>query len=116
MRMSVGARFLLAAVVSAAILAAQSVMPQMKTVDPMTAKTGDVLTVVGEYLDKANVAEVYLTDGTHDYKAKVTEQSADTLKLIVPASAKPGRLAIMVLTRGKDPKLIEQPVKVTIEE
>jgi hypothetical protein len=33
----------------------------------------------------------------------------------VPTAAKPGRLALMVLTKGKEPKLIEQPVKVTIE-
>jgi hypothetical protein len=116
MTMSVGARFLLAAALGAAILAAQSAMPQMKTVDPMTAKVGDVLTVAGENLDKAYIAEVYLTDGQHDYKAKITEQSAETLKLVVPASTKPGRLALMVLTKEKNPRLIEQPVKVTIEE
>jgi len=34
----------------------------------------------------------------------------------IPATTKPGRLALMVLTTGKVPKLIEQPVKVTIEE
>jgi hypothetical protein len=34
----------------------------------------------------------------------------------VTANVRPGRLALMVLTRGREPKLIEQPVKVTIEE
>jgi hypothetical protein len=116
MRMSIGARFLLAAVVGVAILAAQSAMPMMRTVDPMTAKAGDVLTVTGENLEQAKVAEVYLTDGEHDYKAKITEQSTDTLKLIVPTSAKPGRLALLVIPRGKNPQPIEEPVKVTIEE
>lgn len=116
MRMSVRAGFLLAAAVGAAILAAQSKMPLMKTVDPMTAKAGDVLTVGGENLEQAKVAEVYLTDGVHDYKAKIIEQSAETIKLIVPASAKPGRLALLVIPRGKDQQPIEEPVKVTIEE
>ncbi len=99
----------------AALLIAEAAMPQMKTVEPDTAKTGDVLTVTGENLDKNTVAEVYLTDGKNDFKAVITEQDADSLKLKVPASTKPGRMALMVLTKGKEPKLIEQPVKVTIE-
>jgi hypothetical protein len=87
----------------------------MKSVEPDTAKTGDLLTVTGENLDKANVADVFLTDGKNDFKAEITSQEAGSLKMKVPASAKPGRLALMVLTKGKEPKLIEQPVKVTIE-
>lgn len=110
------ARILPVAVFSAVLLLAQSVVPQMKSVEPDTAKPGDVLTVTGENLDKASVAEVYLTDGKKDFKAEITAQDAGTLKLKVPAATKPGRLALMVLTKGKVPQLIEQPVKVTIEE
>jgi len=115
MRTSFVARILVAALFGSALLFAQAV-PQMKTVEPGSAKVGDVLTVAGENLDKANVAEVYLTDGKNDFKASITEQDSSTLKLKVPAAVKPGRLALMILTKGKEPKLIEQPVKVTIEE
>lgn len=115
MRRSCMARILPVAVISAAFLLAQATVPQMKSVEPDTAKTGDVLTVTGENLDKANVADVFLTDGKNDFKAEITAQEAGSLKMKVPASAKPGRLALMVLTKGKEPKLIEQPVKVTIE-
>jgi hypothetical protein len=109
------ARFLPAILLGAAFLFAQGGVPQMKSVEPDTAKAGDVLTVTGENLDKASVAEIYLTDGKNDFKTVITAQESGTVKVKVPETAKPGRLALMVLTKGKDQKLIEQPVKVTIE-
>jgi hypothetical protein len=90
-------------------------MPRMTTVEPGTAKIGDVLKVAGENLGKANVAQLYLTDGKNDLKVAVTEQNDTSITFTVPATAKPGRLALMILTSGKEAKLIEQPVKVTIE-
>jgi hypothetical protein len=110
------ARILPAALIAAALLLAQGAVPQMKSVEPDTAKLGDLLTVTGENLDKESVESVFLTDGKNDFKAVITEQASATIKMKVPATAKPGRLALMVLTKGKEPKLIEQPVKVTIEE
>jgi hypothetical protein len=94
---------------------AQAAFPRMTTVTPDTGKVGDVLTVEGENLQKAGVAELYLTDGKHDTKVEIVEQSATSIKFKIPAKAKPGRFSLMILTSGKDPKLIEQPVKVTIE-
>ncbi len=90
-------------------------MPRMTTVEPGTAKVGDVLSVVGENLGKANVSQLYLTDSKNDLKVAITEQNEKSIKFKVPDTAKPGRFALMILTPGKDAKLIEQPVKVTIE-
>jgi hypothetical protein len=115
MRLSYIAPVLLIVFIASICLHAQSAMPQMKTVEPGNGKAGDVLTVTGENLDEANVAKVYLTDGKTDIEVAVEGQEATTLKFKIPASAKPGRLALMILTKGKEPKLIEQPVKVTIE-
>jgi IPT/TIG domain len=95
---------------------AQQAMPRMATVDPQNGKTGDVLMVSGENLQKDAVTKLYLTDGTNDTPVEITEQNATTIKFKIPAKCKPGRLALMVLTGGKEPKLIEQPVKVTVEE
>ena len=89
--------------------------PRMKSVDPGNGKVGDELTVSGENLDAKFVKEVYLTDGKNDIKVEVTQQTADTIKIKVPAKAKAGRYALMVLTAEKTPKLIEQPVKCTVE-
>ena len=93
---------------------AQEAMPRMSSVDPTNGKKGDILAVVGENLDKANVAKLYLTDGKNDYECVIQGQTATEIKFKVPDKAS-GRLALMILTSGKEPKLIEQPVKVTIE-
>lgn len=97
-----------------AVLAAQG-MPKMSAVEPAQGKPGDELTVTGENLDKNSVAEIYLTDGKNDTKLSVVQQAATTIKFKIPANAKQGRFSLMILTAGADPKLIEQPVKVTVQ-
>jgi hypothetical protein len=94
---------------------AQPAMPRMVSVEPQNGKAGDVLAVAGENLQKATVAKVYLTDGKNDFEVTITEQSDKEIKFKIPAKAT-GRLALMVLTAGKEAKLIEQPVKVQIDE
>ena len=96
------------------VLFGQEAMPRMSSVDPTSGKAGDVIAVTGENLDKANVAKVYLTDDKNDFVCEVTEQTATEIKLMIPAKAT-GRLVLMILTTGKEPKLVTQPVKVTIE-
>ena len=94
---------------------AQTASPRVDAADPDSGKPGTVLAINGENLDKATVAEVLLTDGKNDLKAEIVAQDAKSIKFKIPAAAKPGRLAIMLLTAGKDPKYLEQPVKVTVE-
>lgn len=98
------------------VVYAQQAMPRMTTVEPGSAKAGAVVTVVGENLQKDQVSKVYLTDGKADLVVEITGQAATELKCKIPGNAKPGRFALMLLTTGKEPKLIEQPVKLTIEE
>ena len=95
-------------------LCGQQTMPRMTNVDPDSGKAGDILTVNGEHLDKSDVVELYLTDGKKDTQVQVTQQAATAIKFKVPEKCT-GRFALMVLTGGKEPKYIEQPVKVTIE-
>ncbi len=90
-------------------------MPRLSTVTPDTGKAGTEFTAEGENLTKASVAELYLTDGKLDMKVVVVEQTATSIKFKAPANVKPGRFNLMVLTVGASPKLLEQPVKVTIE-
>jgi hypothetical protein len=94
---------------------AQPALPRMTSVDPVNGKIGDVIVVTGENLQKANVAKVYLTDGKTDLVVEVLEQTDTTIKFKIPVKAT-GRMAVMVLTTGKEPQLIEQPVKVTIDQ
>ena len=94
-----------------AILWAQDM--RIVSVDPPTAKVGDVVTVSGDNISKANVDVLYLTDGKTDIKVEVTEQNAKSIKFKVPESAKAHRWAVMIHTT-KD-QLIEEPVRITIE-
>jgi len=93
---------------------AQQAMPRMTTVEPQNGKAGDVIAVSGENLQKDTVAKVYLTDDKNDIEVTITEQSEKEIKFKIPAKAA-GRLSLMVLTAGKDAKLIQQPVKLQID-
>lgn len=108
---------LLAAIAAPAPLTAQETIPRCTTVEPMSGKVGTDIVVTGENLGKALVAELYLTDGKNDIKLVLSEQTDTTLKTKIPASAKVGeRYKLMILTKGKEPKLIEQPVRFEVEE
>ena len=100
--------------VTSFVMFGQEAMPRMASAEPNSGKIGDEVTVAGENLDKANVGKVYLTDGKNDLECVITGQTATELKIKIPAKAT-GRMALMILTGGKEPKLIEQPVKVNIE-
>jgi nitrous oxidase accessory protein NosD len=113
MRLSFVAPLFLAASLAAS---AQQAMPRVTSVDPDDGKAGDVITAAGEHLEKSVVAKLYLTDGKNDVVAEMTEQTATSIKFKIPAKAAPGRFALMLLTTGKEPKLIEQPVKLTVDE
>jgi IPT/TIG domain len=107
---------LLAAFVLPALLsAADSLTPQIRLVEPVTAQAGDTVKVVGENLGPASVAALYLTDGKNDTKVEIIEATSTSIAFKVPAGVNSGRLALMVLTTGPSPKLLEEPVKVTIE-
>lgn len=108
---------LLAAVAAPALLMAQESIPRCTSVEPLSGKVGTAIVVTGENLGKALVAELYLTDGKNDIKLVIAEQTDTTLKTTIPPAAKVGeRYKLMILTKGKEPKLIEQPVRFEVEE
>jgi hypothetical protein len=89
--------------------------PLMRSVTPDTAKIGDDITVAGEYLDKARVSAVYLTDGKSEIKMTIVTQSETAIQVKIPDKVKPGRMRLMVLTTGAEPQFLEQPVSISIE-
>ena len=96
------------------VACAQTAPPRMLSVSPESGKVGDVVTVTGENLQKDGIAKVYLTDGKNDIAVEITEQTATAIKFKIPAKAT-GRMSLMFLTAEKEPKYVEQPVKVNIE-
>ncbi len=115
MRISLLSIPLLLAAFQPAPLRSQSGMPLIHSVEPASGKTGDVLVAHGASLGQDSVAALYLTDRKNDYKVVVIEQTAESIRFRIPSEAAPGRFALMVLTRGSDARLIEQPVKITVE-
>jgi hypothetical protein len=116
MRKCVVGWLLLAVLAGSAILLAQALVPQIRTVDPMSVKAGEIVSLEGENLDREYVSGVLLTDGTNDFKISITEQTATAIKIKVPSTMKPGRFGVVVKLRKDATKEIEQPVKVTVEE
>lgn len=91
-------------------------VPVMSQVVPDSGKIGSVLTIQGDFLDKAKVDEVYLSDHTFDMKVKVLGQTNHSIQIRIPPFAKPGRLQLVVKTAGNDPEILEQPVYITVED
>ncbi len=114
--MSVVAGLLLAGLIGSAILLAQTPVPQIRNVDPMSVKAGEAVSLEGENLDQDTVSGILLTDGTTDFKVTITEQSGTAIKIKVPSTLKPGRFGVVVRLKKDATREIEQPVKVTIEE
>jgi len=90
--------------------------PQMTDISQKAAKPGDIITVSGLGLSTKNVDEVYLTDHKFDMRVKVLDQNDKAVKFRVPPFAKPGRMQLLFLSKGEQPKLLEQPVYLLIEE
>jgi len=99
-----------------ATLWGQGTAPAMSSASPKSAKPGDTIEITGVNLTADKVDEVYLTDHKFDMKIKILEQTATRLKVRVPPFAKAGRVELLILTKGDDPKLLEEPVYVVIEE
>jgi hypothetical protein len=99
------------------LLLAQEVTPRFTTVEPTLGKPGTEIVVTGEHIGKDVVVELYFTDGTNDIKTPMLTQTDTNITCKIPKGVKPGvRYRLMVLTKGKEPRLIEQPVRVEIEE
>lgn len=100
-------------VACAMVLGAFQAFPRCTALDPDTAKAGSGVSVKGENLGKAAVSELYLTDGSKDTKAAITEQTETEIKFTVP-EIKPGRYHLALLTANRA-SMIDQPVVLTVE-
>ena len=90
--------------------------PQVSGMSPKSAKPGQVLDITGISLDASKIDEVFLTDHKFDMRVKVLEQNDKLIKFRVPPFAKPGRMQLLLLTKGEEPKLLEVPAYVVIED
>ena len=64
--------------------------PVIRSVEPATAKPGDILVAAGEGLDKTKVADLFLTDTKTDLKVVMLDQQSGSIRFKVPAGVVPG--------------------------
>ncbi len=98
-----------------ALLLADSAFPFMSTVNHSAVNPGQSLIITGTNLDAENVASVFLTNGAEDCELVINSQTKTAIAVTIPRGTKIGRFALMILTRGETPRLIEEPVKVTVK-
>ena len=58
---------------------------------------------------------MFLTDGQTDFKVEILEQTSSAIKFRVPAKVVPARYNLLVLLVDVEPKLIEEPVRITVQ-
>jgi hypothetical protein len=90
--------------------------PLMRTVEPYFAKPGVEVSITGDNLGKHLVAEVYLHANEKNVKVDLIEQTDTVVKFHVPRDLKPGSYKVLVLLRSADPVIIEEPVRLVVEE
>jgi hypothetical protein len=88
----------------------------LSSVRPESGKIGSVLRVQGSELSKAKIDSVYLSDQTLDMMVKVLNQADNFIEFRIPPSVRPGRFQLVVKTAGKEPRILEMPVYVKVEE
>lgn len=90
--------------------------PYLRSVDPMFAKPGDTPVAKGEWIGKAQVAELFLTDGKTDLRMEVVKQTDKEITFRVPLGTPAARYRLAILTVGAEPKLLEQPVFLSVTQ
>jgi len=103
------------AIAALVALSAQTVWaqntPSMTTVDPISGKVNDEITVTGENLGKASISAVFLSDDKNDYKASIVEQSDTKIVMKVP-QVKPGSYNV---SYQKGNAIYIQPIRFTVQ-
>jgi hypothetical protein len=103
---------LLAASILLASLAFAQPQGHITSIDPMSGKVNDDVTLSGEKLGKSSVTSVFLSDDKNDYKATIVSQTDDKIVVKVPR-VKPG---VYNLSLGTASTIMILPVRFTVQE
>ena len=93
----------------------EEVRALIQSVNPMDAKPGDEIVASGTNLGKKFILELYLTNGKDDIKVDMLKQADTEITFKVPKGMN-GRYRLMIMTNAIEPKFVEQPVRVNVEE
>lgn len=90
--------------------------PLMRTVDPYMVKAGAEVVITGENLQSKIVSDVFMSIDDKNIKLEIVTQSEKEIKVRIPADVRPGSWHVVVLVRTVDPLLIEEPVRINVQE
>jgi IPT/TIG domain-containing protein len=103
---------ILAATIFLAGAALAQAPSKVTAVDPASGKVSDSVTVTGQSLGKESVSAVFLSDDSMDFKAAMTEQSAEKIVMKVP-KVKAGNYNVSIQVGER---ILIEPVKFKVEE
>jgi hypothetical protein len=103
---------LLAASILLASLAFAQPQGQITSIDPMSGKVNDDVTLAGQKLGKTSVTSVYLSDDKNDYKATIVSQADDKIVLKVPHV----KAGVYNVSLGTASTIMILPVHFTVQE
>jgi len=89
--------------------------PRIDRVEPGAARAGGLVTIYGQSLDRSAVADVLLSDGDCVALTRILDQSATRIRVRLPRMLEPGKYSILLVTRGREPKFIDQGFTVKVE-
>ena len=100
-----------------AVAIGSAAAPRLTSVEPGAAKPGDEVVANGVNLDSKSVVKLFLTAAGKDIRVKIQEQTADSIRFVVPSEAEVGTYYnLMLQTGGPTPTLLEQPMGCHVED
>lgn len=106
-----------AALLSVAVALCSAAVPRLTSVEPGAATPGDEIVASGVNLDSKTVTKLFLTAGGKDIQVKMQDQTAETIRFVVPKEAEIGTYYnLMLQTGGAAPALLEQPLGCHIDD
>jgi hypothetical protein len=84
-------------------------------VEPASAQPGDVVLIYGRGLERSKIADVLLTDGGYSVLTRILDQGETSIRVQLPRMLKPGFYSIVLATRDRETRLLDQGVTIKVE-
>ena len=82
--------------------------------EPDRGIPGDIVTALGEQLDRTRVEELYLTDGSCTALVTIVQQNEVAIRFRIPTHIPSGRYRVVLLLAGRYSRGVEQTVVLTV--
>src|SRR6185436_1975369 len=87
-------------------------LPRIDRIEPAVIRPGGIVNAFGAYLDRSKLADLLLTDGDSSALTHILEQNATRIRFRLPSMLEAGRYSILLVTRERQPRFIQQDVEI----